>query len=232
MKRKIFSFTALLTLVLFTTTSCNKQDRLQFLNYGGIVFQTIEEDQTYLEPYVAFITSAPMTDGSIVYKGSPAMGRMVGDNIYEITSIICYDLSELTGAYHLKASDAENTIEADFSISVGNGKLFTERMEVSDFEYKENKLIAKFTTLDNADAYGFYIIPVKDGKQFPRISASDKYSTKKAGDIQEVELSFSSAFIYDSVIIRPAVISNSDKTPVVMLGEGKIVEKGGTSFKE
>ena len=232
MKRKIFSLTAFFAIVLITTTSCNKQNSFQFLKYGGVIFQTIDENQTYLEPYVAFITTAPMTDGEIIYKGAPLMGRMVGDDIYEMTSTTCDDISELIGTYYLEALDAENKIETTVSISVNKSKLFSEKIEVSDFEYKENKLIANFTTLDNGDAYGFYIIPVKDGKRSPRIEAIDAYNNKKSGDVQEVELSFSSDFTYDSVIIYPVVLANSSATPVFMLGQGKILQKNGSSFDE
>lgn len=234
MKRTIFSLLVLTSITLSLFTSCNKKgNTLQFEIMGAVVYQSFDEGDVNFIPYVAFGTNLPMTQASILYKGIEKRGVFAGDVIYEMSPQVYTDISEFTGAYNVTASNADSSIEYDIHISLTNSNLFDSDIEVSDFEYKDGKLVAKFKTLTAGSAYGFQIVPIVDGKEVSRMARHDLYTVKQSGDIQSVELEFNSANINaGSVKIYPVAFSlGENRTPILLLGTAKTLKENGTAFE-
>lgn len=235
MKRTILSVLILASITLSLFTSCNKKSNtFQFDIVGAVVYQSFDDDHHInLTPYVAFGTNSPMTDASIIYKGGEKMGSFSGDMLYELSPQTYTDISEFTGAYTLTASNTESSIEYEVSISLSTSNLFDSDIEVSDFEYSDGYFKAEFKTLDAGTAYGFQVVPIVDGKEVSRMARQDLYRVKQSGDIQSVELEFNSNNIdTESVRIYPVAFSlGENRTPLLLLGEGKILKRGEAAFE-
>lgn len=223
--------------LLMAFTACKSDDpKFGPSSYLFYVMQEGTEFSPYMILYTAYgeLKSATITKG-----GLPLYGKVYPEyGIYLISpnhnSVPL--LNSLSGTYIFDVVSAKDeTAQASVTVDFSKYKELGE-VEVSNFIYENEMLMAKFEPVENADYYAFYVEAYIDGKltddYFHNIFVDGGTSSTAP---REVSTTFRAANLrYDQVRITPvASIQQAYGYPPVYrkAGESRILKKGGTAFE-